>query len=159
MSFLRKPIAFARITWDARADDVLPCRRPSSIARHDVIEIQLVALKNLAAILAGVFVTLENIQHNHARHADPPRNCRDHFVFRRGHGKIAPTLEIVRHEIVGFIRRNNAGMARVHQRERASRRADVHRLPETIQHQNVTVQQCMQISMVNYVVRLLRTST
>jgi len=140
-----------------------------------MIEIQLVALKNLAAILAGVFVTLENIvarelhflfretieeeQHDHARHADPPRNCRDHFVFRRGHGKIAPTLEIVRHEIVGFIRRNNVGMARVHQRERASRRADVYRLPETVQHQNVTVQQCMQISMVNYVVRLLRTST
>jgi hypothetical protein len=155
MCFLRKPIAFARITWDARADDVLPCRRPSSIARHDVIEIQLVALKNLAAILAGVFVALENIvprefhflfretiekeQHDHARHADPPRNCRDHFVFRRSYGKIAPTLEIVSHEIVGFIRRNNVGMARVHQRERASRRADVHRLPETVQHQNMTV--------------------
>ena len=175
MSFLRKPIAFARVTWDARADDVLPCRRPSSIARYDMIEIQLVALKNLAAILAGVFVTLENIvarelhflfretieeeQHDHARHADPPRNCRDHFVFRRGHGKIAPTLEIVRHEIVGFIRRNNVGMARVHQRERASRRADVYRLPETVQHQNVTVQQCMQISIINCVVRLLQTST
>jgi len=175
MCFLRKPIAFTRITWDARAHDVLPCRRPSSIARHDVIEIQLVALKNLAAILAGVLVTLENIvprelhflfretiekeQHDHARHADPPRNCRDHFLFRRCHGKIAPALEIVRHEIVGLIRRNNVGMARVHQRERAPRRADVDRLPEAVQHQNMTVQQCMQISMVNYVVRLLRTST
>jgi hypothetical protein len=51
------------------------------------------------------------------------------------------------------------GMARVHQRERAPRRADVDRLPETVQHQNVTVQQCMQICMLNYVVRLLRTST
>jgi hypothetical protein len=51
------------------------------------------------------------------------------------------------------------GMARVHQRERAARRADVYRLPETVQHQNVTVQQCMQISIINCVVRLLRTST
>jgi hypothetical protein len=31
------------------------------------------------------------------------------------------------------------GMARVHQRERAPRRADVDRLPETVQHQNMTV--------------------
>ena len=59
--FLWKPIAFARITGDARADDVLPCRRPSPITRHHVIEIQFAALKNLAAILAGVLVALENI--------------------------------------------------------------------------------------------------
>jgi hypothetical protein len=30
-------------------------------------------------------------------------------------------------------------VTRVHQRESAARRADVHRLPETVEHQNLTV--------------------
>jgi hypothetical protein len=31
------------------------------------------------------------------------------------------------------------GMAGVHQRKRTPGRADVHRLPETVQHQNLTI--------------------
>ncbi len=74
----------------------------------------------MSAILAGVFVALENVvpgklhflfrepiekeQHNHPRHANPPRNCRDHFVIGRRGGEIAPTLEIVGQEIVCVIR-------------------------------------------------------
>ena len=174
--FLREAVAFARVTLDARANHIFPCRRPSPVARHYMIEIQLVALKNLTAILAGVLVALKNVvprklhfllretiekeQHNHTRHANFPRNSRDHFVFRRGRRKIAPTLEIVRHKIVGFIRRNNMGVPGINQRERAPGRADVHRLPEPVQYQNLTVQRCMHISMVNCVlVRLLQTST
>ena len=148
--FLREPVAFARVTLNARANHIFPCRRSASIARHDMIEIQLIALKNLATIRTGVLVALEDVvtrelhflfretiekeQHDHARHANLPRNSRHHLVFRRGRGKIAPALKIVRHEIVGFIRRNNMGMARVDQRKRAPGRADVHRLPETVQH-------------------------
>jgi len=148
--FLRQSIAFACIARDARANHIFPCRRSTSFARDDMIEIQIVALKNLATILTGVLVALEDVvtrelhflfretiekeQHDHARHADLPRNGRDHFVFRRGCGKIAPALKIVRHETVGFIRRNNMGMARVDQRKRAPGGADVHRLPETVQH-------------------------
>ncbi len=141
-----------------------------------MIEIQLVALKNLTAILAGVLVALKNVvprklhfllretiekeQYDHPRHANFPRNSRDHLVFWRGRRKITPTLEIMRHKIVGFIRRNNMGVPGINQRERAPGRADVNRLPEPVQHQNLTVQRCMQISMVNCVlVRLLQTST
>ena len=115
-----------------------------------MIEIQIVALKNLATILTGVLVALENVvtrelhflfretikkkQHDYARHPNFPLNGRHHLVFRRSRGEIAPALKIVRHETVGFIRRNNMGMARVDQRKRAPGGADVHRLPETVQH-------------------------
>jgi len=153
--FLRKPVAFACVTPNARANYIFPCRGPASIARHNMIEIQLISLKNFTAILAGVLVALENVvtrklhflfrkpikeeQNNHARHADLPRNGCDHFVFWRGYRKIAPTFEIMRPKIVSFVRRDDVGMARIDQRERAPRRADVHRLPQAIEHQNLTV--------------------
>jgi hypothetical protein len=42
-------------------------------------------------------------------------------------------------KVIRFIRRNDMRMARVDEREGAARRADVHRLPQTIEHQNLTV--------------------
>ena len=155
VGFLREPVAFARVTLNARANHIFPCRRPASVPRHDMIEIQLISLENPAAILAGVFVALENIvtrklhfllretikkeQHNHARDSDLPRNGRDHFVFWCSYRKIAPTFEIMRQKIVSFVRRDDVGMARIDQRKGASRRADVHRLPQAIEYQNLTV--------------------
>ena len=61
MRFLRQPVAFARITFDARTDHVFPSCRSSAIARNHVVEIQIAAFENLAAILAGVLVALENV--------------------------------------------------------------------------------------------------
>ena len=153
--FLWEPVAFACVTLNARANHIFPCRRPASIPRHDMIQIQFVSLENIAAILAGVLVALENVvtrklhflfretikkeQHNHARDANLPRNGCDHFVFWRGYPKIAPTFEIVRQKIARFVRRDDVGMARIDEREGASRRADVHRLPQAIEHQDLTV--------------------
>ncbi len=155
MRFPREPIALARIAGDARANDVFPTRVPAAISRNHVIKIQIAAIKNMPAILAGALVALEHVvasklhflfrepiekkQDNHTRHADPPRDGRDHFVFRRGRRKIAPTLKIVRHEIVGSIGRHDMGVPCIDQCEGASRRADVHRLPQAVQHQNLTV--------------------
>jgi hypothetical protein len=98
-----------------------------------MIEIELISLENPAAILARVFVPFENIvtgklhfllreaikkeQHNHAWDSDLPRNGRDHFVFWRSYRKIAPTFEIMRQKIVGLVRRDDVGMARIDQRE------------------------------------------
>ena len=81
--FLREPVAFAGITRNARADHVLPRCHSSAIARNDVVEIQIRAIKNMPAVLAGVLVAFENIvtgelhflfrkaikkeQHDHAR--------------------------------------------------------------------------------------------
>ena len=148
--FLRKSVAFACIARNTRANHVFPGCHSAAIARHNVVEIQIIAIKNLTAILACILVALEDVvtrelyflfrqpiekeQNDHARHANLPRDRRDHLVFRRGRGKIAPALKIVRHEIIGFIRRNNMGMACVNQRKRAPGRADIHRLPEAVQH-------------------------
>ena len=153
--FLREPVAFACVTLNTRANHIFPRRHSAAITRHDMIEIQITSLKNLSAILTDIFVALENIvarklhflfretvekeQHDHARNANLPRNGRYHFMFWRGRGKIAPTIEIVRQKIVGFIRRDDLRVACINQREGAPGRADVHRLPQAIKHQNVTV--------------------
>src|SRR6185295_5794586 len=79
-------IGFLGITLDAGADNVFPCRRPTTVARDDVIEIQVFAVEFYAAILASVLVALENVvarefdlflgqaveerQQNHSRHAN-----------------------------------------------------------------------------------------
>src|SRR6266513_742905 len=84
--FLGQPVAFAGVTRNARANHVFPCRHPAAIARHDVIEIQIIAIEKLAAVLTSVLVTLENVvtrelhlllgqsiekeQHDHARDAN-----------------------------------------------------------------------------------------
>src|SRR5436190_9614538 len=59
--FLRQPIAFACIARDARADHIFPGRRSTSFAWHNMIEIQLVSLKNFTAILTRVLVALEDV--------------------------------------------------------------------------------------------------
>ena len=153
--FLRQPIAFACIARDARANHIFPCSRSASFTRHDMIKIQVVALEDLAAVLAGVLVALENVvaselhflfrepiekeQHDYARHPNLPRNCRDDFVIGRGGGEVAPTVEVMDEEIVFVVGGNNVSVARVNERERAPRRADVDRLPETVQHQYLTI--------------------
>jgi hypothetical protein len=155
VSFVRKPIPLAGVTGNARTNHILPNRRPAAIARENMIEIQLAALENLSAILAGVFVALENVmprkfhfllrqaiekeKHDYTRDSNLPRNGGHHFVFRRGFGKIEPAIEIVREEIILRIGRNDLRVARIHEREGAPRRADIHRLPQAIQNQNLTV--------------------
>lgn len=153
--FPREPVAFAGIAGDARANHVFPRGRPSAISRHDVIQIEFAAVKNLTAVLAGILVPLEHIvpgkfhfllwkpienqKHNHPWDTNLERNRRDHFMVWRVCRQIAPAFEIVSHEIVRLVGRNNLGVSGVHQREGATRRADVHRLPQAVKHQDLTV--------------------
>ena len=162
LRFLRKPVAFAGITFDARADHILPRGRSATVPRDHVIQIEIVPFKKLAAVLARVLVPLENVvagkfylllrqpiekqKHDHARDPDLPGNRRHQFVIGRGRRDITPAFEIVSQEIVRFIGRNDVGMASVDQRERAPRSADIHRLPEPIENENLTVKQCVQVS-------------
>src|SRR5439155_1360546 len=120
LAVYRQPIAFARVAGNARANHVLPCSRPSAIARHDVIEIELAAVKNLAAVLAGVLVALkhvvpgkfhfllwkpiENQKHNHPRDTNFERNRRDYLVIRSVCRQVTPAFEIMCHEIVRVVR-------------------------------------------------------
>jgi hypothetical protein len=120
-----------------------------------VIKIKLVPIEHLTAILAGIFVALEDIvagelyflfgksiekqQHNYARHPNLERNGSDDFMFRRGRGKVAPTIEIMSQEIIGIVGGDDMGMPGVNEGEGAARRANINCLPEAIQHQNLTV--------------------
>jgi hypothetical protein len=159
--FSRKPVPFARIAVDAGANHVFPSCGPAAVARNDVIEIELAAIKELAAVLAGVLVALEHVvpgkfhfllrepikhqQYYDARDPDLERDGRDDFMVGRVCGQIAPGFEIVGGKIIRVIRRNNLGVPCVNERKGAASRADVHRLPEPVEYQNLTVQQCMQI--------------
>lgn len=70
--FARRPIGFPCITRDTRADDILPCRGSTPIARDHVIEVQIFAIELAAAELAGVLVALENVV-----------PCEFHFLLRQ----------------------------------------------------------------------------
>ena len=61
MRLVRKPITFARITRDARTNDVLPRREATLIPWQNVIEIQLLALEHFSAVLTGVVVAFKDI--------------------------------------------------------------------------------------------------
>src|SRR5947209_20255674 len=61
LRFLRESIAFARVTRNARANDIFPSRISTAVAWNDVVEIQIVSIESDAAVLARVLVALENI--------------------------------------------------------------------------------------------------
>ncbi len=154
--FARKPVAFARIARDAGANNVFPSRRPAPVARHDVIQIKVTAIEEFATVLAGVLVALKHVvsgefyfllrkpiehkQHDHPRDPDLEGNGRNRFMIGCVRGQIAPAFEIVRRKVVRVIRRNNLGVPSVYERKGATSRADVHGLPEPVEHQNLTVQ-------------------
>ena len=148
--FSREPVALTRIARDTGANHVFPVGGAAPIARHDMIQIELAPIEQLPAILTGVLVTFEDIvpgklylffrepiedkQHDHPRNPDFECDCSDHFMLRGVGRQIAPAFEIVRQEVVRVVRRNNLGVPGVYQREGAASRADVHRLPEPVQH-------------------------
>lgn len=154
--FTRKSVAFARVAGNTRANHVFPSRRPAPVAGHDMIQIKLAAVEELAAVLAGVLVSLKHVvpgefyfllrkpiehkQHDHPRDPDLERDGGNHFMLGCVRGQIAPAFEIVRRKVGRVIRRNNLGVARVYERKGAASRADVHGLPKPVEHQNLTVQ-------------------
>ena len=58
---LRRAVGFLRVALDTGADDVFPRRRAAAVARQDVIQIQILAVEGAPAVLAGVFVALEDV--------------------------------------------------------------------------------------------------
>jgi len=103
-------VGFARIAIDAGAHDVLPSRGAAPITRCHMIQIEILAVKNLAAILAGVFVPFKNVmprelhlffrkmivnqQEDHSRHADAEGDSSHRFRSGLGLGKMMPFREI-----------------------------------------------------------------
>ena len=70
--FLGGPPSFFGITAQAAANDVVPARRAASAARHHVVDTELAGGETLAAILAPVIVSCEEIAaveaHGRLRH-------------------------------------------------------------------------------------------
>ena len=153
--FQRRVIRLERIARDTGAHNVFPRGRTAAIARHDVIQIQILAIKNVAAVLAGVFVALENVvpgelhfllrhpvkhaQQNHARHADAKGDRRDGFRMRLGLGKIMPLAEVISLERTVVRAEHGLGVTLKEQRERAAGRANIDGLPEAVEYQDVLV--------------------
>ena len=113
-----------------------------------MIKVQLVPLKNLAAILTSIFVPLKDVvpgelyfflrqsleqqEHDYPRNANADGNCMDHFRFRIDTGKVAPAGEIMRQIIVGTVGGNHLSVPLVEECESAPDRTCIYRLPEAV---------------------------
>ena len=153
--FTRDTIALSGIAGYARTNNIFPSGRASAVARHDVIQIKIAPLKDVAAVLASVLVALEDIvarelylllwkpveheQHDHPRDTDLERNRGDRLMVRRVRRQIPPAFEIVRRKVVRVIRRNNLRVPCINERKGPAGRADVYRLPKPVEHQHLTV--------------------
>lgn len=154
--FLRSAIRLARVALDAGADNVFPGCRAAAIAGNHVIEIQILAVKNFAAILAGVLVAFENImarelhflfrkvieygEQNHARNSDAKRNRADTFRMRFLLGEFVPLGKAEGAEGTIAAIENRLGVSLEEQRQRAACGADVDSLPKTVQNKHMLVQ-------------------
>jgi len=92
---MRKAVAFFGVTRNAGADNVFPGRLPPAVTRENVIQIEIIALKNQPAVLTGIPVPFEDImprefdlffwqtlkeqQDDDSGNADVDRNGFDHF--------------------------------------------------------------------------------
>lgn len=117
--FTRQPISLLCITWNAGANHVFPRGRSTTIARDNMIEVEIIAIKDMAAVLTGILVPFKNVvarklhfllrqaieeqQHDDARNSDLERDRRDQFVVRGIRRKVTPAVEVMRKKIVGII--------------------------------------------------------
>ena len=112
--FLGSAVGLKRIALNAGANDVLPGSWSAAVARHDVVQIEIFAITGLTAVLAGVFVALENIvpcelnflfgemivneEQNHSGDAQPKADSPDGFRMRFLLGKVLPFGKVKRLE-------------------------------------------------------------
>ena len=155
---LRQAVCFAAIAGNARTNDILPGCLAPTVARQHVVEIEFLAIQNLGAVLAGVLVALKEVvageldllfehpvkekENDHARHADFKCDGVNHLRLGLACGKIAPTLKVVGGVTVRAVSRDNLRVALAEKREGPSDGGDVDSLPQTVQHQHLTVEEC-----------------
>ena len=124
---MREAVAFSRIARNAGANDIFPGRLTLQVAGNDVIEIELSAVENVAAVLAGIFIPLENIvprkfdflfrqtvkeeKHDHPGNANSQGNGLHHLRLGIQLRKIPPAFVVVGQKVVTFIRVNDLRLA------------------------------------------------
>jgi hypothetical protein len=162
VGLVRQPVALAGIAGDARADDIFPSGLAAAIAGHHVVEIQVAAVEDTIAVLAGICIALEDVmpceldlflretlekqKDNNARNANLQADRSSHIRFRIGLGKIFPALEVVCEEVVLLVSRNHLRVALIEEREGSPGRAGIYSLPEAIEHKNRLIQDRFHIS-------------
>ena len=156
LRFLRRAIGLLRIALDAGANNIFPGRWPATVARNDVIQIQILAVENPAAILAGVFIALKNIvareldflfrqpvehhQQNHPRNADAKRNGLNRFRMRLLPGEVVPLAETISLERAVAAAEHSLRVPLKQKRQRPACGADIDRLPEAIEDEHVLIE-------------------
>ena len=153
--FLRSAIRFESVALDTRTNNVLPSGRSSAIPGQHMIQIQILSVARFAAVLAGVLIALENIvarelhlflgdvivdqQQYYTRDAQSKRNRADRFRVRVLGGQVLPLRKVegLKRTVVAV--KDSLRMTLKQQGQCPSRRADIDRLPEPIQHQHVLV--------------------
>jgi hypothetical protein len=153
--FLRSLIRLLRIATDARANNVFPRGRSATISWDDVIQIQVFTFKDMSAVLAGIPISLKNVvprkfdllfwkpvkhhQQDHPRHTDFEGHSRDGLRVRLLFREISPLIKAERLESAVGITKDDLGMAFEDQRQRAAGGANIHRLPEPVEHEDVLI--------------------
>jgi hypothetical protein len=147
---VRETIPFTRIARNAGTNDIFPSGLPTAITRKDVIQVEHFAGKNTIAILAGVFIPLENIvtselhlffrkplkneKNNDSRDANLHGNGLGHLPVGMALRKIPPTFEIMSDESLARIRVHHLRVTLIEKRECPARAAGIYSLPEPVEN-------------------------
>jgi len=149
-------VCLAGIAGNAGANDIFPSGLPAFVSWKDVIEIEVPPVENFSAILAGVFIPLEDVvagkfdlffrkpveehQYDHFRNADLHAGRMDHLGLRLIAGQVSPAFEVVRVEIAFGIAANDLCVPLEKEHQGAPDATSIYRLPEAVQHKHRTVQ-------------------
>jgi hypothetical protein len=154
---MREFVSLARVAGDAGADDIFPGGLSPSVARQDMIDIEMAAIENSGAVLASVFVALKDIvareldlffrqavkeaEDDDLRNPDPQGNGLKHPRLGMGNGKILPTQKIMREEIAGSVIRHNLCVSLIEEGESPSGRAGIDGLPQPVEDKYRLIEQ------------------
>lgn len=145
-----KAVALAGIAPDTRAHDIFPSGLSATVPGKNVVKVEQFTGERLAAVLAGVFITLEHIvpgeldllfreaiekhEHDDPWKAYVHRDCIHHFpAIRILTGKVLPTRKVMGHEALSGICGDDLGVPLVEKGEGSPGAAGVDRLPEPVE--------------------------
>ena len=153
--FLGRVVGLAGVTGNAGADDIFPGGGAAAVARDDVVEVQIFPVEDVAAVLAGVVIALEDVvageldfllretikdhEQDDAGDADFERDGADAFGVGLLGGEILPLAEAIglKGTVLGV--ENDMGVTFKEQGEGPTGGADVDRLPQAVEHQHMLV--------------------
>lgn len=154
---VRKAVSFARVARDAGTDDVLPCCLAAAVARKHVIKIEVGTVENLSAILAGVFIPLEDIEarefdllfrqpleeaeNDDAGNPDAEFDRLKHPGLGIHRRKIPPARKIMRHVPAWPVGGHDLGMTLVEKGESSACRTGVDGLPQPVEYEDRLIEQ------------------